>query len=119
MTNRRSLSRLQRVKIFDAHQGVCCICHFKINAALGDKFIIEHIKPLWLGGEDTERNMAPAHEKCGREKTSEEAPVKARGDRIRANYLGVPKKSKGRPLPGTRASGIRKRMSGAVERWPG
>lgn len=91
MTQRKPLTRLQRVKLFDDHHGVCCICHFKINAALGDKFIIEHIKPLWLGGEDNERNMGPAHEHCARDKTSAEAPVKAKSDRVRANHLGVRK----------------------------
>lgn len=91
MTRRRTLSRLARVRIFDAHQGTCCICYTKINAARGDKWIVEHIKPLWLGGEDEERNLAPAHDYCARTKTSAEAPVKAKGDRVRANYLGVKK----------------------------
>jgi 5-methylcytosine-specific restriction enzyme A len=91
MTKRKPLTRLQRVKLFDDHKGTCCICHFKINAAFGDVWIVEHIKPLWLGGEDNERNMGPAHEKCARDKTSAEAPVKAKSDRVRANYLGIKK----------------------------
>lgn len=114
MTKRKPLTRLQRVKLFDDHQGTCCICYTKIDAGRGDKWIIEHIKPLWLGGEDDERNMGPAHEGCARKKTSAEAPVKAKSDRVRANYLGVPKA--GRPMPGSRASGLRKRMDGTVER---
>jgi 5-methylcytosine-specific restriction protein A len=91
MTKRKPLTRLQRVKLFDDHKGTCCLCHTKINAHLGDKWIVEHVKPLWLGGDDDERNMGPAHEKCGREKTSAEAPVKAKSDRVRANHLGVKK----------------------------
>lgn len=89
MTKRKPLSRLARVRIFDAHRGTCCICHFKIDAGRGQKWIIEHIIPLWLGGDDDERNMGPAHEKCARDKTAQEAPVKAKSDRVRANYLGI------------------------------
>jgi 5-methylcytosine-specific restriction protein A len=114
MTKRKPLSRLQRVRIFDNAQGTCCICHFKIDAGRGDKWIVEHIKPLWLGGEDDERNMAPAHEQCAIDKTRGEAPVKAKSDRVRANYLGIRKPRN--PMPGSRASGFRKRMDGTVER---
>ena len=91
MTKRKPLTRLQRVKLFDDHRGTCCICNFKIKAEVGDRWIVEHIKPLWLGGEDEARNMGPAHEHCARDKTSAEAPVKAKSDRVRANYLGVRK----------------------------
>ena len=114
MTKRRSISRLMRTRIFDNAQGTCCLCHFKIGAARGQKWIVEHVIPLWLGGEDDERNMGPAHEDCARKKTSEEAPIKAKSDRVRANYLGVPKS--GRPMPGSRASGFKKKMNGQVER---
>jgi len=93
MSERKKLSRLARVRIFDNAQGTCCLCYTKINAALGDKWIVEHIKPLWLGGADDERNMGPAHEGCARKKTSAEAPVKAKSDRVRAKHLGIKKTS--------------------------
>lgn len=109
---RKPLTRLARVRIWDAHQGTCCICYAKIPH--GAKWICEHIKPLWLGGDDDERNMGPAHEQCARDKTSAEAPIKAKSDRVRANYLGIRKS--GRPMPGSKASGWRKRMNGRVER---
>lgn len=89
MTGRKTLSRLARVRIWDAHHGTCCICYTKIPH--GKPWIVEHIKPLWLGGEDDERNMGPAHEHCARDKTSKEAPVKAKSDRVRANHLGIKK----------------------------
>jgi hypothetical protein len=38
--------------------------------------------------------MAPVHQKCAIAKTIGEAPVKARTDRLRANFLGIKKKSK-------------------------
>jgi len=50
--------------------------------------------------------------KCGREKTRAEAPVKAKSDRVRANFLGIPKG--GNPMPGSRRSKFKKRMNGEV-----
>lgn len=114
MTKRRKLTRLQRVRIFDANCGVCCICILDIDK-VKDKWIVEHLKPLWLGGADDESNMAPAHERCAIEKTTKEAPIKAKGDRIRARHLGV-KKSQSRPMPGTKASGWKHKIGGGWER---
>lgn len=91
MTKRKPLSRLARVRIFDNAHGTCCLCYTKINAERGAKWIVEHIKPLWLGGDDGERNMGPAHLSCAHYKTSKEAPVKAKSDRVRANHLGIRK----------------------------
>jgi 5-methylcytosine-specific restriction enzyme A len=90
MTRRRKLSRLQRIGVFDRAGGVCCLCPHKIDF-LKEKWIVEHIKPLWLGGADDETNMGPAHERCAIDKTAGEAPVKAKGDRIRARHLGIKK----------------------------
>jgi|KBSMisStandDraft_5_1062788.scaffolds.fasta_scaffold1149390_1 hypothetical protein len=114
---RKSLSRLQRTKIFDAAHGICCLCGVPIRAGRGEVWV-EHLKPLWLGGADDASNWGPAHRLCAIDKTAGEAPQKAKGDRARANYLGIRKRSRGRPLPGTRASGIRIRMNGNIERWP-
>jgi 5-methylcytosine-specific restriction protein A len=103
MTRRRRLSRLQRIGVFDRAGGVCVICKLEIKASLGERFIIEHIKPLWLGGADDETNMGPAHERCAIQTTAGEAPVKAKGDRIRAKHLGVKKRR--RTIPGRRFNG--------------
>lgn len=88
---RRGLSRLARVRIWDAAGGVCHLCGIKIHAERGETWDADHIKPLWLGGGDTEANMAPAHKSCHREKTSTDAPVKAKSDRQRAKHLGIKK----------------------------
>lgn len=88
---RKSLSRLARTRIFDAANGYCCICDLRIDAERGDKWIVEHVKPLWLGGADDETNMQPAHQICAITKTIQEAPVKAKTDRVRAKHLGIRK----------------------------
>lgn len=111
MTKRKPLTRLQRVKLFDDHKGTCCICYTKIPH--GKPWICEHIKPLWLGGEDDLRNMGPAHEACAREKTSAEAPVKAKSDRVRASYLGIKKPKRHRWGYG-KGDPFRKKVTGEV-----
>lgn len=101
---RRRLTMLQRIRIYDAANGICCICDLPIDAERGNRWIVEHIKPLWLGGADDETNMGPAHEHCAVDKTSGEAPVKAKGDRVRAKYLGIRKPRTiltGRKMDGT------------------
>jgi len=115
MTTRRYLTRNMRRRIYDAANGDCCICDTYIHAERGDKWIVEHVKPLWLGGEDEESNLRPAHYRCAIAKTATEATVKAKTDRVRARHLGI-RKNQFRPMPGTRASGLRKRMNGTVER---
>lgn len=115
MTTRRYLTRRTRTRIYDAANGECCICGNYIHATRGDKWIVEHVKPLWLGGADDDSNMRPAHYRCAIQKTAEEAAVKAKTDRVRAKHLGI-RKTQFRPMPGTRASGLRKRFDGRVER---
>ncbi len=114
MSARRSLSRLARIRVFDAAGGVCHLCGQKIH--VGERWDVEHVRALSLGGADDESNMRPAHYACHKIKSAEEAPRKAKADRQRAAHLGIRKPSS-RPIPGSRASGIRKRMSGEVERW--
>lgn len=107
---RQRLSRLHRTRIYDAADGTCCICGLQIQ---GKRFVVEHVKPLWLGGADNDSNRRPAHERCAIDKTTSEAPVKAKTDRQRANYLGI-RKATSRPLPGSRNSKFKKRMDGTV-----
>lgn len=110
-SKRRRLSRLQRVRIFNNNDGICCLCWLKIDP-VKQKWIVEHIKPLWLSGADDESNMAPAHQHCAIEKTSEEAAVKAKSDRQCADHLCIPKAK--RPMPFGRASKWKRKISGEV-----
>lgn len=110
---RRHLSRLARTRIYDSTGGFCCICGFLILAGRAEKWIIEHKKPLWLGGADEEWNMGPAHQHCAVAKTAAEAPVKAKSDRQRANHLGIKKRS---AFACSRDSKWKKKVSGEVVR---
>ena len=91
MTSRRSITKAMRVRVFDAAGGICHICKIKIH--IGEAWDVEHEKPIWLGGADDESNMLPAHDRCHKVKTAAEAPVRAKGTRVRARHLGIKKRS--------------------------
>ncbi len=107
VTPRRPLTAKQRLKLFIAHDGKCCVCGGKIG--VHEKWIDEHKLPLWLGGTNDESNRAPAHVSCAREKTDKEATERAKGRSVAEKHYGA-KKSK-RPMPGSRASGWKKTFS--------
>jgi 5-methylcytosine-specific restriction protein A len=89
MTKRRSITTALRLRVWAAHEGKCHICGLRIHAECGEKWDVEHVKPLWLGGEDTESNMAPAHKDCHAPKTAGEAKVRAKTNRVKAHDLGI------------------------------
>jgi 5-methylcytosine-specific restriction protein A len=106
---RRTLSKLARVRLFDAAGGRCHICRLRIH--VGEPWQVEHRKPLWEGGADDETNMSPAHVHCHKRKSAGEAPVKAKTDRVRAKHLGIRKPS---TFACSRDSKWRKKVSGEV-----
>lgn len=114
--SRKSLSTKERTRIFLLHGGVCHFCRTKING-VREQWEISHEIPLELGGADDDENRKPAHYRCHRKHTAEvDLPAIAKAKRTRAKHIGAFRRS-GRPLAGTKASGIRKRMNGDVERW--
>lgn len=111
---RKPLTDKQRLQLFIEHDGMCCICGGKIK--VGEAWIDEHIRPLWLDGtNEIETNRAPAHIKCASKKTHEdEAPQRAKVRRVAQKHFGA-RRSK-TPMPGSKASGWKKKMNGTVER---
>lgn len=110
---RRSISDTERTRIFLAHQGVCAVCGGKI---VGKAWDLDHGRALALLGDDTEDNLYPVHRSpCHREKTKADVARIAKAKRNETRQLGAHRSRS--PLPGSRASGIRKRMNGQVERW--
>lgn len=101
-----------RARIFDAHGGVCHIAKRKITVS--DDWDLDHVIALINGGENRETNMAPALRDKHREKTKADVALKSKNYQVRAKHLGL--KPKGRPMPGSKASGLRKKMNGQVER---
>ena len=108
---RKALTDKQRLRLFIDRDGLCCICGGKINA-VNERWIDEHIAPLWLDGDNELSNRAPAHEKCARAKTDKEATERAKGRRVAERHFGAKRST--RPMIGSRASGYKKKMDGTV-----
>lgn len=103
MTERRSLSQMQRLKIFEEGSGVCHICGRKIQT--GEKWEAEHIIALALNGPDydiRESNLAPAHVKCHADKTRADRARIAKAKRMKAKHYGV--RRSGPPMAGPASS---------------
>lgn len=78
---------------------------------------VDHIEECWEGGDNSLGNAQVLGRKCGchPKKTAEAAARRAKADRQKARHEDTkPKPS--RPLPGTRASGWRHKMTGEWER---
>lgn len=87
MTKRKSHTGLQRAKIFEARGGICHICGEKIK--IGEPWDIEHIIPLAISDDDSDKNKAPAHRSCHKAKTKKDQTDIAKGKRIRAKHIGA------------------------------
>jgi 5-methylcytosine-specific restriction enzyme A len=104
-----------RVRVFLKFDGVCCECGIKI---IGKRWICDHRIALTNGGPNRESNLGPIHEACDKTKTAADVAEKSKVYRKTAKDIGV-KLRKGRPMPGSIASGLKKRMDGRVERRSG
>jgi 5-methylcytosine-specific restriction endonuclease McrA len=75
-----------------------------------------HVKEAFLGGDNSPDNVAVLCRKCHAERTKEQRPMVDKVRRLYLRNIGHRRKVS-KPMPGSRASGIRKRMNGHVERW--
>lgn len=89
MTARRSLSPLQRLKVFEAAGGRCHLCELRIQ--VGQPWDVEHVRPLALLGEDDQSNMRPAHKDCHATKTKADAASWSKAKRCAAKHNGIRK----------------------------
>ena len=107
MTTRRSLSAMQRLKVFEAARGICHLCEQRIQ--VGQAWEVEHVRPLALGGADDESNMRPAHKACHADKTKADAASWSKAKRMKAKHFGIrkPRSSLSHPT-------LRRKMSGEV-----
>lgn len=102
-----------RLRIFEAHGGVCHLSGRRIQA--GEPWDCDHIVALVNGGEHRETNLAPALRDKHREKTALDVAEKSIVRRKRMKSLGIVPK-KGRPIPGSKLSGLKRKMNGEVVR---
>jgi 5-methylcytosine-specific restriction endonuclease McrA len=86
-------------------------CGLVLSARSG--IIYDHIQPDGLGGEPTLENCAVLCRTChGVKTTTEDSPRMAKADRVAKAHYGL--KKSGRPMPGSKRSGLKKRMDGTV-----
>ena len=112
MTKRKRLTTRQRLAIFEASGGRCASCSRKLGPA--DKWDIDHIIPLALGGADEPENMQVLCDWCHGKKTAQEdAPRIAKARRQAARHLGIRKRNS-RPIPGSKRTRWKKRLDGTV-----
>jgi 5-methylcytosine-specific restriction protein A len=121
VTPRKPLTNKQRLEMFLAHKGICCLCGHKIDG-VRERWIDEHELALWLGSlseEDRERlnatsNRGPAHERCATIKTAKEATDRARGRKAAERHFGATRPKK--IMPGSRTHHLKKKLDGSVVR---
>lgn len=94
-TKRKRLTPRQRLKLFEAHGGVCGLCWREIE--FGEKWVGEHLRPLALGGTNEPDNFAPVHLKCAEAKTIADMERIIRAKRQKAAALGIRRETK--PIP--------------------
>jgi 5-methylcytosine-specific restriction protein A len=109
-TKRKAMTPARRLRIWEAHKGICCLCSQVIDGAR-EPWIVEHLVCLGLGAKDEDDNCAPAHETCRRDKDKLDVKAIAKAKRVKQRHLnikaskatiksaGFPKREKDRPKP--------------------
>ena len=111
MTRRMSPSR--RLAIFTANDGRCHICGERIDGTR-ERWDAEHIVPYALTRDDSDANLAPAHELCHASKTTGDVAQIAKAKRVEAKFVCAWKaRSK---IPGSRGTPFRRKINGTTER---
>ncbi|WP_188355986.1 HNH endonuclease [Rhizobium rhizogenes] len=78
-----------RQRVFDRHNGTCHLTGRKIQP--GERWEIEHVHALILGGQHRESNLAPALAAAHKVKTATEMKVKSKIARVRKKHIGIAK----------------------------
>ena len=102
-----------KVRVFERFGGRCAVCTLSISGKLRPEY--DHARSLVNGGEHRESNLQLLCTPCHAVKTRSDVAEKSMNYRRRMKSIGIAPK-KGRPMPGSKASGFRKRMNGEVER---
>lgn len=101
-----------KVRVFDRAGRVCAICTLPIVGKLRPAY--DHKTALVNGGQHRESNLQLLCVPCHAVKTKADVAEKSTVYRKRLAHLGL--KPKGRLMPGSKASGFRKKINGQVER---
>ena len=108
---RKRFSKAAYASILEAQGGKCTICGDEISCI--EECDRDHIIPLAAGGKDEPDNIQIVHRHCHKEKTRNDSKVIAKIRRIRKGG----NKRRGRPIPGTKASGWKCYLTCNGKRW--
>ena len=103
-----------RVRVFKRYGGRCqCGCDRPIRP--GEAWDAEDTVAIINGGERRESNLKPWLKEHHPTKTKRDVAEKSKVYRKTVKHLGVTPRKR-RPFPGSKASGLKKKMDGTVER---
>jgi hypothetical protein len=111
---RREFTTKVKVAAWHRCEGRCESCTAKLYPG---RFAYDHDNPDGLTGEPTLENCRVLCSACHGVKTKGDVARIAKAKRCEAKHVGA-RTRKGRPLLGTKASGVRRHMDGTVGRWP-
>lgn len=110
---RREFSKKVKLAAWMRSGGRCeCGCGVKIIAGDGPEY--DHIEEDYLGGEPTLENCMVMRKRCHDAKTAKNRPAIDKTRRGFEKRIGARKTSS--TMPGSKASGWKKKMDGSVEK---
>jgi 5-methylcytosine-specific restriction protein A len=109
---RQEFSAKTKAQAFERSGGHCEECTAKLYPG---KIAYDHVIPDGLHGDNSLGNCAVLCVACHGKKTPGDVANIARAKRRQRRHIGIKRNS--RPLAGSKASGLRKRMNGTVEKW--
>ena len=101
-----------QLRVWARCNGTCYLTKIKIRPGMA--YQIDHIIALCNGGSHRESNLAIVLSEAHKRKTADDVRLRAKIDRIRKKHAGIETR-KGPAMPGTRASGIKRKINGQVE----
>jgi hypothetical protein len=113
---RERLTDQQRAKLFLDKGGKCHRCRRKLRS--GENWTAEHVIALQNGGTNADGNWDVTCDWCLPGKNADDAAIAAKGRAVVVSCY-VPRRErqkKGRPMPGTKRSGWKRKMSGELVR---
>jgi len=100
-----------RIRTFDRYSGRCAICKRRISGRLLARY--DHVQALCNRGENRESNLQLLCHECHDNKTKDDVAEKSQIYNKRIKRMGFKRK---KLIPGSKGSGIRRRMDGTVWR---
>lgn len=110
---RQEFKKPVKVAAWKRANGHCEKCTAKLYPG---KYEYHHDKECTFGGDNSLENCVVLCVPCHDLITGARAKDVAKSNAVRNKHAGIKRKPKGRPLPGTKASGWKRKMDGTLVR---